>query len=162
QLKLADIVSGGARFGASLETVTANLGGGTTLTDANLFQFALDNLQLAIGAGGDGLQITSGALGIAHLSQGNQSWIAAIASGLPGRPSIGGGTVKADLTGGALKVNRGSTDLNWHDAFAAPLDPGTLLNPAATGLTLDFTAPIAEATGTLTALDLAGFISGSG
>ena len=72
-LNIFDFVTGGANFAMQSQTVDVDLDGngdtsGEQLNDATLLTIALDELNLSIGAGGAGLAVTSGRLGIAILT----------------------------------------------------------------------------------------------
>ena len=123
ELKVADILSGAATFAAAI--------------DGPLTTFTLTATDLRIG---DALKLTTGSFALAH----RDGTIAAIASNLSGTLALGG-VLTATLSGGGLKVNRGSFD--WSTAPVGDIN---------------FSAPIAEATGTLSALEIAGFASAAG
>ena len=122
-LEVADILSGSATFAAAIAS--------------GLTTFTLTATDLRIG---DALKLTTGSFALAH----RDGTIAAIASNLSGTLALGG-VLTATLSGGGLKVNRGSFD--WSTAPVGDIN---------------FAAPIAEATGTLSALEIAGFASAAG
>jgi hypothetical protein len=94
-LNIFDFVTGSANFALTSQTVDVDLDGdgnastGEQLNDATLMTFALDELNLTLGADGVGLAVTSGALGIAILSApapatgtDNRSWVGLSAQNL--------------------------------------------------------------------------------
>ena len=129
-LDIFGFVTGGANFAMQSRTVDVDLDGtgdtgGEQLNDATLLTIALDELNLSIGAGGAGLAVTSGRLGIAILTApktatDNRSWLALSASNLGITLSIPG--ITATVTNGSVLLNRASgakdtvantTELNW-------------------------------------------------
>ena len=162
-LDIFGLVTGGADFALKSQLVDVDLDGdrnaatGEQLNDAALMMFALSDLDLTVGFGGDGLQIDGGTLGLAVIKAptpaagagtDNRSWVALSGHDLDFTLVLPG--ITADVDDVTLKINRASgqrtppptgtpptpgvpvlaTALNWATADATPLPAAVDLNPA--------------------------------
>ena len=100
---------------------------------------ALSNLQASAGAGGFGVSITGGDLGIAVLEAptpatgtDDRYWIAVTGSGLAGSLSLGGSitatvsglAVSIDTAGGTSSVSGAAAAIDWKSTFTPNINPG--------------------------------------
>ena len=174
-LNIFNVITGSADFALSRSTVSPVVGG-TTLTGATLLTLALSNLQASAGAGGFGVSINGGNLGIAVLEaprpqSGTDSryWLAVIGNALAGSLSLGS-AVSASASAVAIAINtaggqdttgHAATALDWSTVFASPaVNPGSLL-PGNVDLTIAFTMAESSLSGSLTTLNIFNVITGS-
>ncbi len=173
-LNIDGLLTGSASFALSRSVVNATAGT-ETLTSATLLTIGLSGLTVAGGAGSFGVSVGGGDLGIAVLqppatANDNRYWLAVTASGLSGSlnlagdvtASVQGVTVSINQFGGQDAASHPATALNWTTAFASPVDPGANLpTPPASSLAITATGPEMSLGGTLTSLDVFGFLTGS-
>ncbi len=170
-LNVFNVIAGSANFALSESTVSPMVGG-TTLANATLLTVGLSNLQASAGAGGFGVAITGGDLGIAVLRApaDSRAWIAVTGSGLAGSLTLGS-SVSASVSGLSVAINSASgadlggikaTPLNWATTFSPAIDPGANIPPAGS-VSLPITATGAQLllSGMLTGLNVFNVIAGS-
>ena len=150
-LNVFDIITGSANFALVTTQVDVDLdgiAGGETLNDATLLTLGLSSLNLSVGAGGTGLAITGGKVGIATIkaplpttvgATDTRSWTAITAKDLVISLSLPAGVISATVTNVTLKINKAAgqfqaptpqggtapapvlaTSLNWATAGATP------------------------------------------
>ena len=146
-LNIFNVITGSADFAISQTTVNASLGGNTTLTGATLIQVALNNLQAGAGAGGFGVAVTGGTLGLAVLqatgTNDSRYWIGVTGSGLAANlsltssvtASVANLSIAINQAGGKDSGGNAASALDWATAFPTPVDPGA--QPADPGLAAD-------------------------
>src|SRR5258708_2563045 len=140
-LDVFGLLSGSAHFAISKTLVTLT---SPAVTNQPLLTVALSNLQLAVGAAGYGLQITSGSINAASLTDGaGLSWFGLNGNGLSGSLTIPG--VGASVANLSVQVNQakgtGATAIDWTTvtcsrpslAGSRPKAEGGLTRPAVLG-----------------------------
>ncbi len=176
-LNIFNVINGSANFALSESTVNpvVNM---VTLTGASLLTVGLSNLVASAGAGGFGVSITGGNLGIALLEApkpqsgtDNRYWLTVVGNGLAGSLALGS-LVSASVSklsvafnsagGQATPGNTQATPLDWGTVFVPPIDPGANILPAGS-VSLQITAngPQSMLSGTLTSLNIFNVITGS-
>ena len=140
-LNIFNVITGSADFAISQTTVNASLGGNTTLTGATLIQVALNNLQAGAGAGGFGVAVTGGTLGLAVLqatgTNDSRYWIGVTGSGLAANLSLTSSITAAvanlsiaiNQAGGKDSGGNAATALDWATAFPTPVDSAPTCRP---------------------------------
>ncbi len=96
-MSIDNLLSISATFAVGESTVDVSVGG-MTLTGATLFTLALSNFQASVVAGGFGISVSGGDVGIAVLdapmpatgTDDTRYWLAVVGSGLAGTLSLGG------------------------------------------------------------------------
>ena len=165
-LDIFNVVTGSANFALSELTVSPTVGG-SVLTGATLITVAPSDLRASAGAGGFGVSITGGDIGIALLEAGGTDtryWVGVTGSGLAGSLSLGG-SITASVTGLSLAIGsagNGATAFDWATTFTPNIDPGANIAPTGS-VSLPITANPGEfsLSGSLTGLNIFNVITGS-
>ncbi len=156
------------------------------LTGATLITFALSNLNIAIGATGFGIQVTSGELGIAAIEPPTPAsgtdgryWIAVDGTNLAASLTIGS-SITATVNSLSVQINRfggsstsggttvNATALDWADdldltasgTYGGQVNPGANL-PTPANLAITYTAGLLAIGGNLATLNIFNLITGS-
>ena len=152
-LNVFNLIQGSANFALS-DTGVNVATGGSTLDGATLIQVGLSNIQASVGAGGFGLTVTGGDLGLAIITApapatGTDSryWIAVNGSGLAASLALGGVTasvqsldLQVDRAGGTDASNNPAIALDWLTDVSGttiPIDPGASITPTPVSLPID-------------------------
>ncbi len=182
EINLFNLFSGSASFAITITTVNVAFSGmgKPDITGATLITVALSNLNIAIGAGGFGLAITGGDLGIAALSPpsssgSSASWIAVDGMGLGATFSLGS-SITATVNSVTVQINQASgmwnsspaTALDWADdidltgggTYGGKVNPGATL-PTPVNLTISYTNGLLAVAGALADLNIFGILTGS-
>ncbi len=182
EINLFNLFSGSASFAITITTVNVAFSGmgKPDITGATLITVALSNLNIAVGAGGFGLAITGGDLGIAALSPpsssgSSASWIAVDGMGLGATFSLGS-SVTATVNSVTVQINQASgtwnsspaMPLDWADdidltgngTYAGQVNPGATL-PTPVNLTISYTNGLLAVAGALADLNIFGILTGS-
>ncbi len=172
-LNIFNVINASAGFAITESTVSSAAGAGVALSGATLITVGLDNITASVGAGGFGVAITGGTLGLAYLAPAaatgdSRSWIAVIGSGLSANLSLSS-NLTAAVSGLSVSVNQAQgTDashnpaapLNWITEFSSEVNPGANL-PTTPSLAIGFATPIFALSGTLSQLNVFNLIQGS-
>ena len=160
-LNVFDIITGSANFALVTKQVDVDLdgiAGGETLNDATLLTLGLSSLNLSVGAGGAGLAITGGKVGIATIkaplpttagATDTRSWTAITAKDLVISLTLPAGLISASVSNVTLKINKAAgqyqaptpqggtapapvlaTALPWASTAATPVPLAVDLDPA--------------------------------
>ncbi len=151
-LNVFNILTGSATF-VLTESKVSVVQGTTTLTGATLLTLGLSNLAASAGAGGFGVSVSGGDLGLAYIEAPKPAtgtdtryWIAVTGANLAASLSLGanisamissisaqinqaGGTYTSGASGAAAVP---AVPLNWQTQVSGttvPIDPGTLFSP---------------------------------
>ncbi|UCF08685.1 MAG: fibronectin type III domain-containing protein, partial [Thermoplasmata archaeon] len=177
-LDIFGLITGQVNFALVRQKVDVDLDGEVTVPnddfydDATLLTFALYNLQLKVGTTGFGIDIANGNLAIASIKSGDLSWTAVRAANITASITLPG--ISADVSNIAVEINKaegtGATALDWTtsvdmdpaDGFgsAGTVDPGEALTPAV-DMDIGFTSEYLRVGGSLTSLDIFGFVTGT-
>ncbi|UCE37498.1 MAG: hypothetical protein JSW00_18920 [Thermoplasmata archaeon] len=171
------LITGGANFAVNKQLVDVDSDGdgdgqtGTQYDDATLITFALDSLNLKVGPSGFGISVSDGTVGFAAIESGSMKWVAVNASGITATLTLPG--VSATVSDIGFEINRvegGTTALNWTTAVdtdpadgyvsAGVVDPGELL-PTPVDMDITYTTEFLRVAGSLTSLDIFGFVTGT-
>jgi hypothetical protein len=145
-LSIADLIDGHAtQFTIDHSSVTGPLG----LSGASLLAVTLTGVAANVGISGYGVAV-GGSLAVASLAGDTRTWLAVVGSGLSTTVSLA--PVTATLASVALKVN--------HGTGAAAIQDWTTVGAPAT-FQFAVSGELAEISGTVSALDVAGVASGS-
>ncbi len=175
-LNIFNVISGSAGFALSESTVGAKLPDHSTLMGATLVTLALDNISAAAGAGGFGVAITGGTLGLALLEPSptdGRYWVAVIGSNLSAGLTLGA-SVSAAVSNLSVSINQaeaGTTALDWgadldldndgqYGTASDQVNPGANL-PTPVSLPITFAAAELAMSGSLTSLNIFNLITGS-
>ena len=146
-LNVFNVISASAGFAISESTVSPTM----ALANSTLITVGLDNLSATAGAGGFGVSITGGDLGIAVLEPANpamagfQADIAVTGTDLAGALALGN-SVSASVSGLAVGVNETEDSsgnwsianaLNWNTTFSPAIDPVAEFRPRRLGVAAD-------------------------
>jgi hypothetical protein len=131
-LSVLGLVTGSCDFALNQQLVAVDLDGnaattGDRLSEATLLTFSLSNPTLSVGPAGFGLQVTSGALGIAALAApvpsagtDDRRWLAATGKDI-GMSLALTSLVTGSVTGGRIELNdksgTGASAINWAKAL---------------------------------------------
>jgi hypothetical protein len=191
-LNLFDFVDGSANFVFSKQTIDVDVDtdgifdpAGGDLDDAELVIFGLDTLNVFVGSGGVGFNVTGGQLGIAQIKPnseavdvGDSRSYLAVRAGLDSASLDGIGGLIATALNLSVDVNQASGAFDGFDAealdwsaalaletgsgFGSVLDIGTYLDSPLIEdeLLIDFNQELFQASGRFE-LDLFGFITGN-
>jgi len=191
-LDLFGFVTGSADFAFSKQTIDVDVDTNGIfdplngdLDDAQLTIFALSNVNVFVGAGGIGFNVTGGRLGLVQISPNSDAVTAgdtrsylAVKASLDNASLDGISGLTAMALNLSVDVNQASGAINAVDAaaldfsralaleggggFGALIDPGAYLNPALTGqeLLIDFHGELFQASGSFE-LNLFDFVIGS-
>ncbi len=167
-LGLDNILSISGSFAVSDSTVSPTVGS-ATLNNASLLTIGLNQFQAAAVAGGFGVSVSGGSLGLALLEPpappsgtDTRYWLAVVGSGLAGSLSLGG-NVSASVQNGAVAINQASgtdasgnaaTPLDWATAFSTPVTP-------IAGLTVQLAVGKLMVSGSLASLNVFNVLGGS-
>ncbi len=186
ELNLFNLIQGSANFAIQVNqdvSVTIPVTGGTTttLSGATLFQLGLGHISALVGAGGFGLNVTAGNLGIAVVeppapASGTDSryWIGVDANSLQANLALGGVTASVqslnlDLNqaGGVDPNNVAAIALDWMqpikaaDGTTITVDPGQDLTPSVS-LAINYSqGPVFSIGATAAAVNIFNIITGS-
>ena len=186
ELNLFNVIQGSANFAIQVNqdvSVTIPVTGGTTttLSGATLFQLGLGHISASVGAGGFGLNVTAGNLGIAVVeppapASGTDSryWIGVDANSLQANLRLGGVTASVqslnlDLNqaGGVDPNNVAAIALDWMqpikaaDGTTITVDPGQDLTPSVS-LAINYSqGPVFSISATAAAVNIFNIITGS-
>ena len=186
ELNLFNLIQGSANFAIQVNqdvSVTIPVTGGTTttLSGATLFQLGLGHISASVGAGGFGLNVTAGNLGIAVVeppapASGTDSryWIGVDANSLKANLALGGVTASVqslnlDLNqaGGVDPNNVAAIALDWMqpikaaDGTTITVDPGQDLTPSVS-LAINYSqGPVFSIGATAAAVNIFNIITGS-
>ncbi len=179
-LNIFGVINASASFAMSETTVAVHPGTGTNLGVATLITLALQNLSASVGAGGFGVAVTGGTLGLAFLepvsstgSTDHRYWVAVTGTGLSASLQLST-SVTASVTGLSIAINQaggGASALDWTSAISLDggstfggvgntVNPGQDL-PTPVSLAIGFTVPTLEMSGTLSSLNVFNLIQGS-
>ena len=152
-LSIAGIISGSTSFAVTASSPTLTLPGDSGPETASLLQLTLTNLQLSVGTATVGVQISGGEIQVADVtsSTSNKSFLAVLATGLTATLTVP--ELSATVSGVSVSINVGpsgtSDALDWASAVPTLTAYASLV------------AGVESVSGSLSALSIAGIISGS-
>jgi hypothetical protein len=177
EIDIFGLITGGADFAVNKQFVDVDSDGdedggtGDQYDDATLITFALDSLNLKVGASGFGISVSDGTVGVAAIESGSMSWVAVNAVGITATLTLPG--VSATVSDIDFEINSadgGASALNWTTAVdtdsadgyvsAGVVDPGEVL-PTPVDMDITYTTDFLKVAGNLTSLDIFGFVTGT-
>ncbi|MHC4396401.1 MAG: hypothetical protein ACYS1A_12170, partial [Planctomycetota bacterium] len=182
ELDIFGFITGNANFAFVKQTVDLELSSTETLADASMIIIALSDVDVFVGVGDVGFQVTDGQFGLAHIKStvtGDSRSYLGIKASLADASLVGIDGLTASVSNVSVLINQASGDdgfglvaepLDWSSmvefddangvTFGDVVDPGKYLDPAV-DLTLDYTGELFQAGGSID-LDLFDLVTGSG